>query len=79
MVDTHNPIRHASENEVIIESRIGLDGKWDRGIGLWFESSVIGLEANPDSLAWFHDVWNLGADYTFAIVNGLEMTVQYFR
>jgi hypothetical protein len=79
MVDTRNSVRPLPENVILKESRIGLDGKWDLGIGLWFESSVTKLEANPDSIAQFQDAWNLGADYTFGIGNGLGMTVEYFR
>ena len=61
------------------ESRIGLDGKWDLGIGLWFESSVTKLDANTYSLPTVQDSWNLGADYTFGVGNGLGMTLEYFR
>jgi hypothetical protein len=61
------------------ESRVGLDGKWDLGIGLWFESSVTLTEkyfylANP-----IQDAWNFGADYTIPVGNGLGVTLEYFR
>lgn len=79
MVDTRNSMLPATENAILKESRMGFDGKWDLGIGLWFESSVTRLEANSDSLAQFKDAWNLGADYTFGIGNGLGVTVEYFR
>jgi hypothetical protein len=64
------------------ESRVGLDGKWDVGIGLWFESSVTLTGVNNLSLLNTHnvqDMWNLGADYTFPVGNGLGATVEYFR
>ena len=38
-IDTRNSIQTVPEHEILNESRIGLDGKWDLGIGLWFESS----------------------------------------
>lgn len=64
------------------ESRIGLDGKWDVGIGLWFESGVTLTDPQNDQyLASFRvqDLWNVGADYTFPVGNGLGTTVEYFR
>lgn len=64
------------------ESRIGLDGKWDVGIGLWFESSVTLTDTKnvySPTLFKVQDAWNIGADYTFGIGNGLGMTVEYFR
>lgn len=64
------------------ESRIGLDGKWDLGIGLWFESSVTLTDVNNLSLLnvpKVQDAWNVGADYTFGVGNGLGLTVEYFR
>ncbi|MEI6556197.1 MAG: hypothetical protein WCL70_11455 [Paludibacter sp.] len=64
------------------ESRIGLDGKWDIGIGLWFESSITITDAqnNPFLLPFkVQDMWNLGVDYTLPIGSGLGVTVEYFR
>ncbi|HAH23839.1 MAG TPA: hypothetical protein DCL77_08790 [Prolixibacteraceae bacterium] len=78
-VNVRNSSLIAPRSPLLNESRIGLDGKWDLGIGLWFESSVTRLEANADSLPRFQDAWNLGADYTFGIGNGLGVTVEYFR
>lgn len=78
-VDVRNSSLTTPESSLLNESRIGLDGKWDLGIGLWFETSVTHLQANPDSIPRFQDAWNLGADYTFGIGNGLGMTLEYFR
>ena len=64
------------------EERVGLDGKWDVGIGLWFESSVTLTDTKnvySPTLFRTQDAWNVGADYTFGIGNGLGMTVEYFR
>ena len=63
----------------INESRIGLDGKWDLGIGLWFESSITFTEKSDMNLPVYQDAWNLGADYTIPLGNGLGTTVEYFR
>lgn len=61
------------------ENKLGLDGKWDLGIGLWFEYVV--KRNDPDNK--LNNPWetyfNAGADYTFAIGNGLNMTAEYFR
>jgi len=78
-LDVHNSLLTAPENTLFNESRIGLDGKWDIGIGLWFESNVTFLEANPYNLPRVQDAWNLGVDYTFGIGNGLGITLEYFR
>ena len=78
-VNVHNSNLIAPEGTLLNESRIGLDGKWDLGIGLWFESSVTRLQMNADKLPTVQDAWNLGADYTFGVGNGLGATVEYFR
>jgi len=57
---------------LIPENRIGLDGKWDLGVGLWFEavwmnkSKNIGTFTNQTSLS-------VGTDYTFGVGNGLNV------
>jgi len=65
--------------DLLNEGRIGLDGKWDVGIGLWFESSVTVTQKSALMPYPVQDAWNVGADYTFGIGNGLGMTVEYFR
>ena len=67
----------AGEDPVARESRYGLDGKWDVGIGLWFEAAAIrqtrrGL-SSADSGAL-----TVGADYTFGLGNGLHVLGEYF-
>ena len=78
-VDVHNLFDSVPQNTLLNEKRIGFDGKWDLGIGLWFESSVTVLDANSYTLPAVQDVWNVGADYTFGIGSGLGVTVEYFR
>ena len=70
---------NASEIDLLDEERIGLDGKWDVGIGLWFESSVTLTQKSVLMPYTVIDAWNIGADYTFGIGNGLGMTMEYFR
>lgn len=59
----------------IPENRFGIDGKWDLGIGLWFEGSWIHKSKNIGLLT-NQEVMNLGADYTFGIGNGLNAVVE---
>lgn len=61
------------------ESRIGLDGKWDLGFGLWFESSTTITQKNKVLTPHFQDMWNAGIDYTFPLGNGLGATIEYLR
>jgi hypothetical protein len=65
--------------ELYPEDRIGIDGKWDLGIGLWFEGVAKhnGLE-NSMIHAW-ETYLNLGMDYTFSVGNGLNLITEYFR
>ena len=59
----------------IPENRIGLDGKWDLGIGLWFEASYIHKSQNIGPLT-NQTLLNVGADYTFSIGNGLNVVFE---
>lgn len=61
------------------EDRIGLDGKWDIGPGLWGEYSL--THSSPDT-AYFQPwtkLFTLGIDYTFSLGNGLYLASEYFR
>jgi hypothetical protein len=60
------------------EDRLGLDGKWDVGIGVWFESVLIRQESDL-LLMRYQRQWTVGADYTFAVGNGLYAATEYFR
>jgi hypothetical protein len=58
------------------ENRLALDGKWDVGIGLWFEGAWAGqrqpgLTADDGALT-------VGADYTFGLGNGLHVLGEHF-
>jgi len=62
------------------ETRIGLDGKWDLGVGIWFESSIVYTDNKRiPQIPSFQDLWNVGIDYTFPLGNGLGATEEYFR
>jgi hypothetical protein len=64
--------------ERVPESRIGLDGKWDLGIGLWFEGTLTHQETDLLPQPW-QDAYTLGADYTFGLGNGLNAMAEHLR
>ena len=61
----------------IPEDRIGLDGKWDIGIGIWFETVLIRQQTELPGMKYQRQ-WTVGADYTFSIGNGLYVAAEYF-
>ncbi|MCG2459494.1 hypothetical protein K8352_01890 [Flavobacteriaceae bacterium F89] len=62
--------------ENIPEDRIGLDGKWDVTVGLWFETSYIHKHVDLGSLT-NQTLITLGTDYTFGIGNGLNVVLEH--
>jgi hypothetical protein len=56
--------------EKVPEDRIGIDAKWDLKAGLWLEGSFTHKRKNIGSLT-NQLIMNAGADYTFAVGNGL--------
>lgn len=59
------------------EDRLALDGKWDVGIGVWFEAALI--HEATDIPGWkYQRQWTIGADYTFAVGNGLYVASEYY-
>jgi hypothetical protein len=56
----------------VSENRLGLDGKWDLGVGLWFEGSWIN-KRNDVGLLTNQLIANVGTDYTFGIGNGVNV------
>jgi len=66
-------------NEKFPEDRIGFDGKWDLGIGLWFEGVVKHNNMDNPLIKPWETYFNLGADYTFPLGNGLNIIAEYFR
>jgi len=72
------PLPKDAGSFVAPEDRLGLDGKWDIGIGVWFESALIRQE-NDFLRAQYQRLWTVGADYTFAAGNGLYAATEYFQ
>jgi len=52
------------------ESRLGIDGRWDVGVGLWFEA-VLNYQASRFLPYQWTKLMSAGTDYTFNIGNGL--------
>lgn len=75
----HNMYNLPFPSVELAENRIGLNGKWDVEIGVWFESSISLLQDNTLSIPTKTDMLNVGADYTLPIGNGLGVTLEYFR
>ncbi|MFH1934375.1 MAG: hypothetical protein ABIN18_22740 [Pseudomonadota bacterium] len=78
-VDLQNQIFPAllSSEGSIPENRFGLDGKWDVGIGLWFEGALIHQNLDISSLRYKRLI-NVGMDYTFDLGDGLNVIGEYF-
>jgi hypothetical protein len=64
----------ADEDPRAAETRYGIDGKWDVGIGVWFESELVQQTRPADSLT--SHALTVGADYTFGVGNGLHLLVE---
>lgn len=62
--------------EKIPESRIGIDGKWDVGIGLWMEAAYIHKSKDIDFLT-HQALFNIGMDYTIGLGNGLNVVLEH--
>jgi hypothetical protein len=60
------------------EDRIGLDGKWDLGVGVWFEAALV-HQRTPLLPIPYQRAFTLGLDYTFAVGRGLTALAEHFR
>jgi hypothetical protein len=58
------------------ETRFAVDGIWDVGPGLWFESVHIQSDLSFDHPQWTNFL-TVGSDYTFLIGNGLLTTIEH--
>lgn len=65
-----------SDTLKIPEHRIGLDGKFDVGVGLWFEAVAINKTINFGDLT-NQKLLNLGTDYTLELGNGIYFAIEH--
>ncbi|OGD21430.1 MAG: hypothetical protein A2W03_15275 [Candidatus Aminicenantes bacterium RBG_16_63_16] len=68
----------SSAGERVPESRIGLDGKWDLGVGLWIEGTLTHQESDLLPQPW-QRAFTVGLDYTFKWGNGLNVLGEHLR
>jgi hypothetical protein len=64
----------ADQDPDAAETRYALDGKWDVGIGVWFESELVQQSRPIDPLT--SRALTVGADYTFGVGNGLHLLAE---
>ena len=62
-----------SIGEDVHERRLALDGKWDLGPGIWYEYVLVDQGAGAKVKNNWLNMLTLGADYTFAIGNGVHV------
>ena len=60
------------------EDRFGIDGKWDLGVGVWFEGALV-HQQTPLLPFPFQRAFTLGMDYTFGVGGGLTAMAEHFR
>ncbi len=58
------------------ENRYALDGRWDLGPGLWFESVIFQRQSALLPFEWTKMI-TLGLDYTFGLGNGLYFLIEH--
>jgi hypothetical protein len=61
------------------EDKIGLDGKWDIGPGVWAEYSLTHSRTDSAFFPRWSKLFTLGIDYTLSIGNGLYIASEFFR
>jgi len=59
------------------ENKYGLDGKWDIGIGIWFEAVLVRQNLDVSPLR-YQKLFTAGLDYTFSFGNGLHVLGEHF-
>jgi len=74
--------------EVIPENRIGMDGKWDIGMGVWLEGAIVHMDMStvpeivfqqyPLLLLEYKRYFSAGFDYTLNIGNGIYTLAEHF-
>jgi len=74
-ITTHSRVIDIS-GERISEKRIALDGVWDVGVGVLFESALIKTDVGNSEPNW-QSFLTLGADYTFGVGNGLTVLCEH--
>jgi hypothetical protein len=74
--DAINSLLPPGTEGIYPEHRFALDGKWDVGPGIWFESVWIHNTGKFSTLS-NQTMITLGADYTFGLGNGLNLVFEH--
>lgn len=74
--------------DAISENRVGIDGKWDVGVGVWFEGAIVHQDMSvipeehfyqfPQLRLDYQRYLNAGIDYTFNVGNGIYALAEHF-
>ncbi len=64
-------------NPVTPEYRVGIDGKWDIGPGIWFEGTWIWTDLEPAVINHVRSL-AVGSDYTWNLGNGLNTMAEHY-
>lgn len=75
----HRTIEPFNTGQKLKETKMGIDAKWDLGLGLWIENSTTITEQNALGLPHFAHMLNIGIDYTFDIGNGLGLNAEFLH
>jgi hypothetical protein len=76
-IDGFTPVVGPAPAPPAPEDRVGLDGKWDLGVGVWFEGTLVRQRTTLLPAPWRHAL-NVGLDYTFGLGRGLTVLTEYF-
>jgi hypothetical protein len=76
VANLQNQLLSSPQSVEIPEDRFGLDGKWDIGIGVWFEGTLTHKELEISPLG-YQRLITIGMDYTFDFGNGLNFIGEY--
>lgn len=71
----HRVLKGTEERLRTSETRVGLDGRLDLGLGLWYEATWMGVSRNV-GLRTQQIAATVGADYTLPLGNGLGLMAE---
>ena len=71
-------LRSLLNGTFVPEDRLGLDGKWDLGVGIWGEAALVHQRTDLTA-SRYRRFWTVGIDYTVRVGNGLYVLAEYSR
>ena len=66
-------------DSIFSEQMFASDGKWDLGVGLWFEFVRKLNDKSNQLMSRWETYYCFGIDYTFLLGNGLTLTSEFFH